>query len=160
MIIILMGVSCSGKTAIGKQLSKELDWPFYDGDDFHSPANIKKMRAAAPLTDEDRLPWLITLSDMIKKHVEMDEHMVLACSALKDSYRKELNVSPTCHFVFLKGSFELIKKRMEKRKGHFFHPELLQSQFDTLQEPTDCLIVDIDKTIPEIIKTMREKLNI
>jgi len=160
MMIILMGVSGSGKSVIGIELSKQLDWPFYDADDYHSEANKKKMHAGIPLTDEDRLPWLKTLSDMILQHVELEEHMILACSALKDTYRVMLSVHPSCQFVYLKGSFDLIKKRMENRKGHFFNPELLQSQFNDLEEPQDCLIVNIDDSIEGIVKTIREKLSL
>jgi gluconokinase len=160
MIIILMGVSGSGKSVIGIELSKELDWPFYDADDFHTEASKKKMHAGIPLNDEDRLPWLNALADLIQKHTELKEHMILACSALKESYRFTLNVHPSCKFVYLKGSFELIKKRMENRKGHFFNPELLQSQFETLEKPTDCLVVDIDDTVEGIVKTIREKLKV
>ena len=160
MVIILMGVSGSGKSVVGIELGKQLDWPFYDADDFHSEENKKKMHAGRPLTDEDRLPWLNTLAELIQKHIEMQEHMILACSALKDTYRTTLDVNPVCRFVYLKGSFELIKKRMENRKGHFFNLELLQSQFDTLEEPEKGLVVDIDGSVEGIVKTIRAKLKV
>lgn len=160
MVIILMGVSGSGKSVIGIELGKQLDWPFYDADDFHSEESKKKMHAGTPLTDDDRAPWLNTLAELIQKHIELEERMVLACSALKDSYRTTLDIHPSCKFVYLKGSFELIKKRMENRTHHFFSPELLQSQFDTLEEPTHCLVVDIDDSVEGIVKTIREKLKV
>lgn len=160
MIVIIMGVSGSGKSVLGKKLAQELDWLFYDADDFHSEANKQKMHSGTPLTDEDRLPWLKTLGDLILKHVEMEEHMILACSALKESYRVLLNVDPSCHFVYLKGSFDLIKKRMESRKAHFFNPELLKSQFETLEEPKDCLTIDIDDTIENNVRKIRSGLNL
>jgi len=160
MVIILMGVSGSGKSVIGIELGKQLDWPFYDADDFHSEESKKKMHAGIPLTDDDRAPWLSTLAELIQKHIELEEHMILACSALKDAYRTTLDVHPSCKFVYLKGSFELIKKRMENRTHHFFNPVLLQSQFDDLEEPTECLVVDIDDSVEGIVKTIREKLKV
>lgn len=160
MIVILFGVSGSGKSVVGTEFSKQMDFLFYDADDFHSESNKAKMHAGSPLTDKDRLPWLQTLSELILKHVEMEEPMVLACSALKESYRTTLNVSPACHFVYLKGSFELIKKRLENRKGHFFNPQLLKSQFDSLEEPSDCLVIDIEDTPLNIVKKLRDGLRL
>ncbi|MCB1106702.1 MAG: gluconokinase [Chlamydiia bacterium] len=154
MIIILMGVSGCGKSAVGKALSKELDLPFYDADDFHSEENKEKMRKGVPLTDKDRKPWLKTLADFMSAHGEM----ILACSALKRSYRRILRVSPEVQLVYLKGPYSLIRSRLEARKGHFFDPTLLDSQFGTLEEPYHALTVDITPPIEAIVQTIKEKL--
>lgn len=160
MVIILMGVSGCGKTAIGQALAKKLDWPFYDGDDFHSTANVGKMRQGRPLTDEDRLPWLKTLSDMIR-HWNLDRgNAILACSALKERYRDRLGVDQIeVKTVFLKGCFSLIRERLNKRRGHFMNPDLLTSQLETLEAPNDGLTIDIkrrpDQIVAEIIARLK-----
>lgn len=148
MRLILMGVSGCGKSAIGKELSKALGIPFYDGDDFHSEANKEKMSKGHPLTNEDRKPWLETLAKFLKENAPL----ILACSALKESYRKELKVCDDVRFIYLKGSYELIEKRLKERHGHFFDPHLLKSQFTDLEEPKDALVIDIDSPISEIVQ--------
>lgn len=150
MLIVLMGVSGSGKSAIGKALSEKLRIPFYDADDFHSEANKKKMKEGIPLTDTDRKPWLKSLADFMLAHGEM----ILACSALKHSYRRILRVSSDVRIVYLKGSYELIRSRLEARHGHFFNPSLLDSQFETLEEPRHAITVDISPPIPEIVENI------
>jgi gluconokinase len=150
MIIIVMGVSGCGKSAVGKALAEKLSYPFYDGDDFHSEANKAKMVADIPLTDEDRFPWLETLAELMR---ETDE-MVLACSALKESYRKILNIGPQVRFVYLKGDPHLIRKRMEARKGHYFKADLLDSQLEALEEPKDALIIDIKPSVAQIVENI------
>ena len=157
MIILLMGVSGSGKSIIGEKLAKELDWTYFDGDDFHSKENKEKMGSGIPLTDEDRWPWLETLAKLIQ---EKKEKIIVGCSALKQAYRDILCVGPQVKIVYLKGDFELIKKRMEARKGHYFKADLLASQFADLEEPTAGVIVNIDDTIDGIIKQIRIKLKI
>ncbi|MGB7555746.1 MAG: gluconokinase, partial [Candidatus Korobacteraceae bacterium] len=142
MIIILMGVSGVGKTTIGKALAQELHWRFAEGDDFHSAANIAKMHAGIPLTDEDRAPWLQSLRSAITRWLAAGENVVLACSALKASYRETLQVAPEVKFVYLRGSFELIAQRLASRHGHYMNPHLLRSQFDTLEEPIDTVTID------------------
>src|SRR3954464_8158269 len=142
MVIILMGVTGSGKTTIGRLLSKQLGWKYADADDFHSAANVEKMRSGIPLNDEDRRPWLETLRQLIRKGLEHDENIVLACSALKESYRDYLVLDDRVHLVYLKGDYETIRKRLNERHGHYMNPKLLDSQFDTLEEPTDALSVD------------------
>lgn len=154
MKIVLMGVSGSGKSVVGTELGKQLKIPFFDADDFHSEANKAKMHAGTPLTDEDRKPWLETLAKLIRETPDL----ILACSALKASYRTLLNVSPEVTFIYLKGDYVLIKKRMENRKGHFFDPALLKSQFDTLEEPTGSLVVDISPPIDEIVSSIMRLL--
>lgn len=146
--MILMGVSGCGKSAIGKKLSKALGIPFYDGDDFHSDANKEKMSKGHPLTNEDREPWLEALAKFLKEN----DPLILACSALKESYRKELKVSDDVRFIYLKGSYELIEKRLKERYGHFFNPHLLKSQLVDLEEPKDALVIYIDSPISEIVQ--------
>jgi gluconokinase len=162
MVIVLMGVSGSGKSTVGKVLAEQLGWKFLDADDFHPPANVEKMRAGKPLTDEDRKPWLTTLRDRAAVACRIDEQIVLACSALKHSYQDYLeNHDPDCvHFVHLVGSPELIKQRLAERKGHFMNPNLLESQFETLEPPANSLQIDITPPPEEIAKEIREKLGL
>ena len=156
-----MGVSGSGKTTIGRLLSEKTGIPFFDGDDFHSAANKEKMKAGNPLTDADRQGWLQSLNKLaIEESVKRGA--IIACSALKEKYRKLLSENlDNPAWVFLKGSFEIISHRMKNRTGHFMPPELLQSQFDTLEVPHSAIIVQIDNK-PEaitdnIIQLLKEK---
>ncbi|MDJ0694070.1 gluconokinase [Mastigocoleus sp. MO_188.B34] len=159
MIIILIGVSGSGKTTIGKQLADSLNWQFYDADDFHSAKNIEKMQAAIPLEDSDRIPWLQTIADAIATWLEENQNIVMACSALKESYRQLLLTDrKNIKFIYLKGSFELIQKRLKKRENHFMSERLLKNQFDVLEEPSGIPTVDISKQPEKIVKTIREIL--
>lgn len=146
MIIILMGVSGSGKTTIGVLLANELDWPFYDGDDFHPQRNIEKMKHGQALTDEDRKPWLVSLRRLIDRLILEGKSAVIACSALKKSYRNRLAEGhQEIRFVYLKGDYELLAARLEKRSEHFFDKDLLKDQFEVLEEPENALSVDIDQ---------------
>jgi len=156
MIIILMGVSGSGKTTVGKALAKALSLTFYDGDDFHPQKNIQKMTEAIPLNDEDRQPWLEILATNIQKW-EIDGGAVLACSALKESYRKILLSKTKVHWIYLTAGYEAIYERM-KNRTHFMKPSMLQSQFDTLEVPTYGM--HIDATLPpnEIVSKIIRKL--
>ncbi|MGE3817385.1 MAG: gluconokinase [Nitrospiraceae bacterium] len=161
MIIIVMGVSGSGKTTIGIQLAEALHWVFVDADDFHSASNIAKMRRGIALTDQDRKSWLSALRSQIDEWLKHDHQVVLACSALKAWYRHALLVDPSrMRMVYLKGSHELIAKRLARRKEHFMRPELLASQFDSLEEPDDALIVDIAQRPREIVRQIREQLDV
>lgn len=160
MVIILMGVTGSGKTTIGRMLSEQLGWKYYDADDFHSAANIEKMHGGIPLNDEDRRPWLESLRELIRGSLERDENIVLACSALKESYRDLLVLDDRVHLIYLKGDYELIRKRLSERHGHYMNPKLLDSQFETLEEPTDALPVDVSSTPEEIVKIIRQGLNL
>ncbi|NOR79608.1 MAG: AAA family ATPase [Methyloprofundus sp.] len=157
MVIIIMGVSGSGKTTVGQQLAADLDWIFSDGDDFHIEENIAKMRNGIPLTDEDRSGWLETLSQYIKKYIISEHNAVIACSALKQQYRRKLQLDPKrVKFVYLKGSEALIKKRLQSRSGHFMQAELLESQFSALEEPEQALFVDITHPPKQISATIQD----
>jgi gluconokinase len=155
MIIIVMGVSGSGKTTVGSLLAGELRWEYYEGDDFHPPANVDKMNRDIPLNDYDRLPWLDELASVIDHLCNEHRDAVLAVSALKRKYRDYLKDDhPEVNYVHLKGSAELILRRMEARR-HFMDSEMLASQFDALEEPWKACEVDISKSPEEIVKDIR-----
>src|SRR5580658_11381523 len=151
MIVIVMGTTGSGKTTIGSLLAKRLGWQFVDADDFHPPANVEKMKHGIPLTDADREPWLKALHDKIVEWNTEKRNVVLACSALKQSYRDELRASPDVKFVYLKGSYELFSQRVLARKGHFAKQDLLASQFATLEEPADAMVVDAAQSPEDMV---------
>jgi len=151
MIVVLMGVSGSGKTTVGMLLSKRLGWPLLDADDFHPPENIAKMRSGIPLADEDRWPWLDQLNDLLKEKTLHGKNALLACSALKSIYRDRLAAGCSdLRWVHLKGSFELIESRLKARKGHYMKAGLLESQFAALEEPANAIIADVTAA-PEVI---------
>lgn len=153
MVVILMGVSGSGKTTVGQELSRLLGWPFHDADDYHPPANLAKMSSGVPLSEEDRLPWLKTLAVLIRGWLEGNENSLLACSALTRRSRRLLQGnSPGVRFVYLKGSRQLIGQRLQSRQGHFMPAALLDSQFDALQPPRNALCVDAAQTPQQIAK--------
>lgn len=151
MVIILMGVSGSGKTTIGQRLAQLLQWDFQDADNFHPIQNIAKMQQGHALTDTDREPWLLRLKAAIREWLVAGHNVVLACSALKATYRTELSSDKDVKWVYLQGSFELIQQRLEQRIGHYMKADLLKSQFEVLEEPDDALIVAIDQTPNEIV---------
>lgn len=149
---IIMGVSGSGKTVVGRSLSATLGWDFYDADDFHPPANIAKMANGIPLNDEDRVPWLTSLHKIISSSLKENHPAVLACSALKERYRQNLLAGHRdVKIVYLKGSFELIQSRMASRMQHYMKPGMLQSQFDALEEPQNVQTIDISHSVEEIV---------
>jgi gluconokinase len=160
MIILLMGVTASGKSTVGKQFALELGWRFLEGDDFHSPENIQKLRQGMPLNDEDRKPWLEAIRETIRATLVRGENAVIACSALKERYRRMLRVSEQVIFVYLKATIPLIQERLRRRVGHFMNPNLIQSQFDTLEEPKDALQIDAGLTPAEIVRIIRNKLSV
>ena len=160
MIIIIIGVSGCGKTTIGKLLSQEIGLSFYDADDFHPQRNIEKMANNIPLTDDDRKSWLMDLSERIRQWCS-NGGAILACSALKESYRTLLTSKINeVKFVYLSGSRELIKKRIENRRNHFMQLSLLESQFDTLEVPTYGLHITIDHSPEEIINYITSEFQI
>jgi gluconokinase len=150
---ILMGVSGCGKTTVGKLLANQLGWDFYDADDFHPPENVSKMASGIPLDDSDRVPWLDSLHDLISSSLKAGKPGVLACSALKQRYRQQLMEGyDGVQLVYLKGSYDLIWSRMIARKEHYMKPHMLQSQFETLEEPTNALTADISLSVDEVVQ--------
>ncbi|WP_340103943.1 gluconokinase [Rhodohalobacter sp. 8-1] len=150
MVWIIMGVSGSGKTTVGKKLAKRLNIPFYDGDNFHPKENVEKMQSGRPLNDDDRKPWLVTLANKINEW-NNNKGAVLACSALKLSYRKLLtSKSDDVQFVYLKGNRETIFNRMKSRSDHYMPAKLLDSQFEALEEPASALTVSVEGNPSEI----------
>ena len=159
MFVIVMGVSGSGKTTIGKAIAEQLGCRFYDGDDFHTPAIVAKMVAGIPLTDEDRAGWLADLAALIQRGLQRGESGVIACSALKEKYRQALRVDAgQVKFVYLKGSYEVILGRMQNRQAHYMKPAMLQSQFETLEEPQGVLTVDVTLSPDVIVRNIMEYL--
>ncbi len=160
MIILVMGVSGSGKTTVAQKLAECLGYKFGDADDFHPQENIEKMQNGMALNDADRLPWLQKMQDVITQCLRENTNMVLTCSALKESYRQMLLINQeSVKLVYLKGSFELIHKRLKERKNHFMSEKLLKSQFDALEEPSNAIEVDISQPIKVIIQEIMEKLS-
>jgi gluconokinase len=157
-ILIIMGVSGSGKTEIGQRLAQELGWEFFDGDDFHSAENIEKMSQGIPLTDDDRDAWLKSLQELIHHQITVDQPAVIACSALRQTYRDRLQISPSVRFIYLKGDHEVIRQRLKLRTGHYMSADLLDSQFSTLEEPQNALTVDVSQTPDEIVAAIRQTL--
>lgn len=154
---VIMGVAGCGKSLIGEKLTQAFGGVFEDADDFHPPSNKVKMTAHIPLADEDRWPWLQILRERIVLHQSKTPCYVLACSALKQSYRDLLrggDSRETLEFVYLQGTQELISQRMAQRKGHFMPTTLLDSQFATLEEPQDAIVVDVSLTPDEIVSAI------
>jgi len=159
MVYIVMGVSGCGKTTVGTLLANEKKIPFFDADDFHPEENIRKMQSGNPLDDNDRKPWLNILSEKIRDWND-DSGAVLACSALKKSYRKILTSKTNdVTFIWLDGSYDLINSRMQKREGHYMPPDLLQSQFDALEPPSEAVKVNIEQPPDNILSDILKTLN-
>jgi gluconokinase len=155
MIVILMGVCGCGKTTVGRAVAKRLGWHFFDADDFHPPENVAKMAAGVALTDEDRAPWLDRLAAEMRAVARAGQHAVLACSALKASYRERIvhgieaaegEGDFDVRIVYLKGDAKTIEPRLALRSGHYMPPSLLASQFAALEEPQDAMVIDIRQT--------------
>ena len=151
MIVLVMGVSGSGKNTVGEPLAQRLGWKFIDGDDYHPPENVKKMAAGIALQDEDRWPWLDRLNGILRQ----EKNAVVACSALKEAYRRRLLAGLFPYtIVHLRGSFELIRSRVEQRKHRYMPASLLQSQFDTLEPPRDAIDVDVSADVETSLQTI------
>jgi carbohydrate kinase (thermoresistant glucokinase family) len=150
MIILVTGVSGTGKTTIGKLLANYYHLPFYDADGYHPAENIEKMSNGTPLIDEDRIPWLQILANLLRKSIPTGG-AVLACSSLKESYRQILQINPEVNWIHLKGSKELIWERMLARKNHYMKASMLDSQIDTWEEPAYGLKLDIDQNPEELL---------
>jgi gluconokinase len=159
MIVVVMGVSGVGKSTVGGELAARLNCDFLDADDYHSAENKAKMHAGIPLTDVDRLPWLRTLNKILQEHEQQQKSAVLACSALKDSYRDLLETGVTIKWVYLKGSPEVIRERLLERHGHFAGETLLTSQLATLEEPANAIVVNADQPVEEIMNQLLPRLS-
>ena len=154
-----MGVAGSGKTTFGKALAEKLGWDFFDADDFHSPENIVKMTAEIPLDDSDRTTWLATLSNLLLSTLTAGRHSVLACSALKESYRAKLLYGvDRIEIIYLKGSYDLIWSRMSEREGHYMKPAMLQSQFALLEEPENAIVLDVSMPLKVLVDVVIDKM--
>jgi carbohydrate kinase (thermoresistant glucokinase family) len=154
-VLVLIGPMGCGKTTIGKLLSRKLGWPFYDGDDFHPPQNVEKMRQGIPLDDNDRMPWLKALRSEIKTWLNTGQRALLACSALKQQYRDILGIDQKQVIsVYLKGSFDLLQERIGTRQHPYMNKQLLQSQIEALQAPEGGLTVDISHSPEKIARTI------
>ncbi len=160
MIAIVMGVVGAGKTTVGRLLAKQLAWEFADADDFHPPSNIEKIRHGISLNDDDRKPWLDSLRNAITAWIADHRNVVLACSALKRSYRQELAIGPEVRFVYLKGSADLIAERLRARQGHFAGEQILASQFSDLEEPNEAVTVQIASPPQQIVAEIRKGLDL
>lgn len=157
--VVVMGVAGSGKTTVGQTLAERLGWDFYDADGFHPIENISKMASGIPLDDADRAPWLACLQALISASLKQERPAVLACSALKESYRQKLlEGNNDVLIVYLKGSYDLIWSRLSARQDHYMKPEMLQSQFDVLEEPADALTIGIALPVEEIVQEILKHL--
>lgn len=162
LVVLVMGVSGSGKTTIGASLAGSLGWDFVDGDDLHPPANVAKMRGGTPLTDADRWPWLNAIADWIDAHRASGRHGVVTCSALKRIYRDKLLLGRgDVRLVYLHGSFALIAERQAARQGHFMPASLIRSQFDSLEPPADDehpIVMQVDLPAVQIVAKLVARL--
>jgi gluconokinase len=162
-VIVVMGVAGAGKTVVGRALSDALCWTFYDADDFHPAANIEKMHDGHPLTDDDRRPWLATLSGVVADVIRRDTHAILACSALKEWYRAAIlprGAPPSAvRYVYLDVAKDVLRERLRERQ-HFFPPELLDSQLSTLEKPGDAVWVDGAQPVRDTVAAVREALDV
>jgi gluconokinase len=160
--IVVMGVSGAGKTTIAQALAKRLEFRFEDGDAFHPQSNVVKMASGTPLTDEDRKPWLEAIANEIDRKAKSGQAIVVACSALKRAYRDILvHGRDDVRIVYLKGNHDVIAERLKHRSGHFMPPSLLDSQFETIEEPTpaeNAITVNIDAPFCRTVNDIVEKL--
>jgi carbohydrate kinase (thermoresistant glucokinase family) len=159
MVVIVMGVTGSGKSTVGARLAADLGWPFYDADSFHPPENVARMSRGIALTDADRHPWLQAIRARIDDVLARGESAVIGCSALKDAYRSMLGADkPGVRFVFLRGDQALLAERLRHRVGHFMNPRLLGSQLDTLEEPDSAVRIEIALPLSAQLRRIRSEL--
>ena len=165
MIIVIMGVAGSGKTTVGVELANRIGWEFHDADDFHPPANVARMRSGTPLTDADRDAWLSALECLIETASVENRQLVLACSSLREIYRSRLHSAAAKHanelsFVYLRVPESTAEQRLRSRPDHFMPANLVRSQFETLEEPTDALLIDATLPATEIVAGIRTSLGL
>ena len=160
MLILLMGISGAGKTTVGRLLALRLGWEFIEGDDHHPEANVNKMRRGIPLTDADRAPWLESLRALMLARTAAGKNAVVACSALKQAYRETLRISPDVHVVYLRGTSQLLRQRLNERAGHFMSAAMLESQLAALEEPGDSLVIDVERSPDEIVLEILARLGL
>ena len=159
MVVIVMGVTASGKTTTGRRLAADLDWPFYDADSFHPPENIARMTRGVTLTEADREPWLRAIRRRIDHVLSEGGSAVIGCSALKTGYRRVLaDGTAGVRFVYLRGDEPLLAERLRHRVGHFMNPGLLRSQLETLEEPADAIAVEIALPLAAQVRRIRQAL--
>jgi gluconokinase len=160
MLVLVMGVTGSGKTTVGKLLAQRLNFNFLDADDFHSAANREKMHNGVPLTDADRAPWLATLHDELLRASNVGKSVVLACSALKQEYRNTLSARLDLKIIFLRGTIDQLHRNLATRKNHFAGESLVPSQLDTLEAPTGVIVEDIAATPEKIVEDICARLTL
>jgi gluconokinase len=161
-VIVVFGVTGTGKTRVGRALAEALGWKFIDADDYHDEANLTKLNRGIPLNDEDRRPWLRRVREMIQETLTQRRDAVLACSALKRAYRRYLRVGPDVVFVYLRTESHALEERLRRRQGHFMNPVLLKSQLEALEEPLeDTVTVDTTRSpVPIVVSTIRAALKV
>jgi gluconokinase len=160
MVVLIMGPTGVGKTTIGQALAEQMGWRFVDADDFHTEANKQKMSQGIVLTDSDREPWLQSIHAALARWVAEGSNVVLACSALKRSYRAQLFQGLDVKLVYLHGSYSLLSRRLGKRHGHFAGEKILADQFAVLEEPDDAVVVDVEGPPEGIVAEVRRRLGL
>ena|SRR5947208_12319253 len=160
MIILIMGTTGAGKTTVGKLLAARLGWTFLDADNFHPAANIEKMTHGIPLTDADRIPWLAKIHTELLRLTQSGQNAVLACSALKQSYRDQLSVAVDMRIVYLRGTYEVMRHHIEARHGHFAGEAILAGQFADLEEPRNALVLEVSRTPQQLVSEIIAQLQL
>jgi len=160
MIILVMGTTGAGKTTVGEMLASRTGWIFLDADDFHPPANIEKMKHGIPLTDADRIPWLEKIHAKLLSISSEGTSAVLACSALKQSYRDQLSAGIDLRIIYLRGTYDQMCRHIEARHGHFAGQSILAGQFADLEEPKNATVLDVSLSLQEIVSAAIEQLHL
>ena len=160
MIVLVMGTTGAGKTTVGKLLAEKLGWNFLDADDFHPAANIEKMKQGIPLDDADRVPWLAAMHEELAGQNAIGKSCVLACSALKESYRKTIGTGLPMRIVYLKGAYEEMRAHILARHGHFAGEGILAGQFRDLEEPDDAVVEPVSLSADQIVRNVTRKLKL